>query len=121
MASWPETLPDLIQIGTKVTPDDSVARTPMDAGPSSTRNRFTAVTKSVSRTMKLNGAQVDTLDAFYRDTLRNGALSFDWKDPIDDSAVRMKFKRPIEHTLLGGRNSVANREWLVSLSLEIQP
>lgn len=121
MAVWPTSLPPLGNIGARISADDSVARSQMDAGPPSRRNRFTASTKSVSYTMTLSGAQVATLDTFFHDTLRSGALAFDWIDPRDDSAVSIAFKKPPEYTGRVGAAATDDRIWGVSLSLEIQP
>lgn len=121
MAVWPTTLPGLGQTGAKISADDSVLRSPMDAGPPSRRNRFRAITKSVSYTMTLSGDQVAVLDTFYHSTLRNGALSFDWKDPRTDAAAVIAFKSPPEYTAISGAPDPEDRLWLASLSLEIQP
>lgn len=121
MAVWPASLPPLGNIGAQVAADDSVLRSQMDAGPPTRRNRFTAITKSVSYTMTLTGAQVSTLDTFFHDTLRNGALAFDWIDPRDDSAAIFAFKKPPEYTGRVGAAATDDRIWGVSLSLEVQP
>ena len=121
MALWPATLPQFGQIGATVSADDSVARSSMDAGPQSRRNRYTAITKSVSYTMTLTGIQVGTLDVFFHDTLRNGALSFDWIDPRDDSPVGIAFKQPPKYTGIVSEQNTDERLWIASLSLEIQP
>lgn len=121
MPTWPAGLPQDTLLGVAVKPDDSVLRTQMDAGPPTTRNRFTAITKSVSAALYLTGAEVSTLDTFFHTTLKNGALSFDWKDPRTDSTVSMKFKEPPEYTGMVGSDTVNDRLWNVSLSLEILP
>ena len=121
MPTWPATLPEFAQVGMNVTPQDSVVRSSMDAGPPSRRNRFTATTTDLSYTMLLTGEQIGTLRAFYRDTLRNGALSFDWTDPVDGSAVSIAFKQPPQASGAAGAADPVDRKWIVSLSLEIQP
>ena len=82
MPTWPATLPQLGQIGAGYKPQDAVARSPMDAGSPSRRNRFTAITKDVNYQMPLTGVQAAILEDFHENTLRNGALSFDWISPL---------------------------------------
>lgn len=121
MATWPATLPQFGQLGAQIAADDSVVRSSMDSGPPSRRNRFTAITKSVSYTMLLTGEQVTTLDDFFHDTLRNGALAFDWTDPRTDATVTIAFKKPPAYTGLAGSAVPVDRKWSVEMSLEIQP
>ena len=75
MPTWPATLPQLGQIGAGYKPQDAVARSRMDAGPPSRRNRSTATTKDVDYQMPMTGAQAAILESFHENTLRNGALS----------------------------------------------
>lgn len=121
MPIWPASLPQFAMIGAKIGADDSVLRSNMDAGPPVRRNRFTAITKSVSYTFRLTGTQVETLDNFFHSTLRNGALSFDWTDPRTDATVLMAFLSPPEYTAILGNPKSLNRCWSALLSLEIQP
>lgn len=121
MPSWPSSLPLLGQIGAQLADDDSVVEFAPDTGPTQRRNRSTAITQSLSYTMTLTGAQLATLNAFYRTDLRNGALSFDWLDPTDDTAAVVRFKSPPEKTARVGGADTSKRLWIVKLSLEIQP
>ena len=121
MALWPATLPQLGQIGAGYKPQDAVARPRMDAGPPSRRNRFTAITKDVDYQMPMTGAQAAILESFHENTLRNGALSFDWISPLDGSAVQIAFKSPPEFSVRIGGPDPNKRLWVVTLSLEIQP
>jgi hypothetical protein len=121
MPTWPATLPQLGQIGAGYKPQDAVARSRMDAGPPSRRNRFTAITKDVNYQMPLTGVQAAILEDFHENTLRNGALSFDWISPLDGSAVQIAFKSPPEFSVRIGGPDPDKRLWVVTLSLEIQP
>lgn len=121
MPTWPAGLPQDALVGVTVKPDDSVLRTPMDSGPPTTRNRFTAITKSMNVPLFLTGAEVATLETFFHTTLKNGALSFDWKDPRTDATVSMKFKEPPNFGGMVGDDTVNDRLWGVDLSLEILP
>ena len=121
MALWPATLPQLGQIGAGYKPQDAVARSRMDVGPPSRRNRSTATTKDVDYQMPLTGVQAAILEDFHENTLRNGALSFDWISPLDGRPVQIAFKSPPEFSARIGDPDPNKRLWVVTLSLEIQP
>ena len=121
MPTWPLDLPALPFAGVSMKDDDAVLRTPMDAGPQSRRNRFTAITKTFPAPMVLDGAELVAFNFFYRSTLKNGALAFDWTDPAADEVVSIAFKEPPQWSLFAGDADPAKRGWKAILSLEIQP
>ena len=122
MPVWPATLPQAPLVsGLSMKDDDAVLRTPMDAGPPSRRNRFTAITQSVRASIHLTGAQKTVFDTFYRTTLHNGALSFDWTDPGTGATVSYAFKAPPEFAMVRPHGDPLERLWVGSLDLEIQP
>ncbi len=121
MPTWPASLPQLPLIGMTAQDDDAVLRTSMDTGPATRRNRFTAITQSVSFPMVLTGTQRVTFDTFYRTTISHGALSFDWTDPVDDSTVSMAFKSPPKWSVVAGDATTTDRIWQTTFELEIQP
>jgi hypothetical protein len=121
MPTWPIELPQLPFGGVTAQDDDSVLRTPMDSGPPTRRNRFTAHTQKVTCPMVLTGAERTAFDFFYRSTLSNGALAFDWIDPVDDSVVSMAFTSPTQWALIAGGADAAERGWSGVLSLQVQP
>ena len=120
MASWPATLPQKQFIGLSDQALDAVARTSMDSGPPSRRNRFTAVPRQVKVRIVLTGAQRQTFDSFFASTLSNGALSFDWEDPVTDASVSFVFRGPPKWTLTRG-GTPDKRHWEADLDMEIQP
>jgi len=69
----------------------------------------------------MTGAQAAILEDFHENTLRNGALEFDWISPLDGSAVQIAFKSPPEFSARIGDPDPNKRLWVVTLSLEIQP
>ncbi len=121
MPTWPASLPQNPLVGLGDQDGDSVLRTNMDTGPATRRNRYTAITQSVSFPMVLTGTQRVTFDTFYRTTISNGALAFDWTDPVDDSTVSMAFKSPPKWSLVVGSDTPADRVWRATFELEIQP
>ncbi len=121
MPTWPASLPQNPLIGMTGGDDDAVLRTSMDTGPATRRNRFTAITQSVSFPMVLTGTQRVTFETFYRTTLSHGALSFDWDDPVDDATVSMAFKSPPKWSVVVGDDTPADRVWRATFEMEILP
>lgn len=120
MPAWPDTLPPLPGLGVTLRRQDAVSRSAMDAGPPTRRNRFTAVARPVSFPITLTGAQLQVFEGFFATTLANGALSFDWVDPVTSGSVSLAFTAPPEWALVKGGDA-ANRLWRAALALEIQP
>lgn len=121
MPTWPIELPQLPFAGASAQDVDTVLRTQMDSGPPSRRNRFTTHMQIVAYPMVLNGAEKTAFDFFFRSTLANGSLAFDWTDPVDDTVVSFAFTAPPAWSLIGGANDPAERSWSTVLALEVQP
>ena len=121
MPSWPIELPQLPFAGASAQDVDSVLRTEMDSGPPSRRNRFTTHMQTLQIPMVLNGTEKVAFDFFYRNTLSNGSLAFDWVDLVDDATVSMAFTAPPVWALIGSASDPAERHWTAVLSLEVQP
>ncbi len=121
MPTWPIELPHLPFAGVTAADTDAVLRSPMDSGPPSRRNRFTSHIQNIQMPMVLTGSEKAAFDFFFRSTLGNGALAFDWIDPIDDTVVSMAFAVPPAWALIGGAADPAERHWSAVLSLEVQP
>lgn len=120
MPAWPAALPQLPSAAISIRDQDAVVRTPMDAGPPTRRNRYTATARSFTATIIVDGSELETLNTFYRDTLANGATAFDWIDPETSGTVELAFAAPPEKSLIKGGAAPA-RLWQVVMSLEIQP
>ncbi len=121
MPAWPIELPQLPFAGVTATDAEAVLRSPMDSGPPTRRNRFTSHMQTVQMPMVLDGDEKAAFDFFFRSTLGNGALAFDWIDPVDDTVVSMAFTAPPVWALIGGAASPADRVWSAVINLEIQP
>lgn len=120
MANWPATLPQRGLKGATTGDDESRLISPMDSGPASVRNRFTAITRSINVPMVLTGDQLEDFNTFYRTTLLNGSDSFTWVDPVDNSSATLRFKSPPVWSCI--RSGLpANRLWSSTLALEILP
>jgi hypothetical protein len=121
MDTWPATLPQRLSSDTTVKDDDSFARSDMDSGPASVRNRFTAITQSVKGSMILNGSQLDTFYTFFRTTIKHGSLSFSWIHPFTEEAVEIRFKSKVEWACIKSASAPADRMYQASMELEILP
>lgn len=119
MPNYPTTLPNQF-LGLRDKKEDNVLRTQMDAGPSFSRRRYTAVSRTLGVPVVFNGAQRVIFDDFFRDDLKDGSLSFDWTDPVDDSTVTFRFTKPPEFTTMRG-GQPAERIYRATLALEILP
>jgi len=115
-AIWPLTLPQVLLVdGFQSALPENIIRTAMSVGPVKTRRRDVAATWPVQGNINLQKEQLATLTTFFRSTLADGALPFDWVDPITDSAVTFLFKTAPKYSALG-------KGWFrVSLDLEVQP
>ena len=120
MSNWPASLPQQYFLGVDSGDDETRLVSPMDAGPASVRNRFTAFSQSVNSPIVLTGAQRVTFNTFYRTTLNHGTDPFTWTNPVDDSSVSIRFKSPPKWQSVKS-GSPATRLWRAVLSLEILP
>jgi len=118
MPTWPSSLPQEVhQQGFNIETPSGAVRTEMDTGKPFQRQRFTAAVQPFSARVWLDADQYATFDEFYRDTLGQGALEFDWKHPItgDATAVRFDVTNPPRIT------AIAGDQYQVQMRLEIIP
>ena len=103
MASWPSTLPQSTLVSSyRETTQEQVIRTKMEVGPDFVRRRATASPVLFGMSMVLTNAQVETMDAFFDNTLFGGVGTFDWEHPRTGTAGIFRFvSRPI-YSALGG-------------------
>lgn len=105
MTTWPASLPQTLEIGASENFVKGFIRTPVDQGPSKSRRLFTSTPRVHSGTMLFDNAQRVTFDTFYKTTLAEGSLEFDFIDPIDLSTVSARFVEPPTFALLSGSTS----------------
>jgi len=119
--SWPSGLPDkLLRDGYQEQPPELTVRSGMDEGPDKIRRWGTGNIRPIKGQQLMTSGQVDTLDNFYINTTKGGALRFDWTDPrtYGDSpvtTVEMRFVERPRYQNIGGDT------WRVQLNLEIMP
>lgn len=121
MSNWPAQLPQKQFMGVSVQDDESRLVTAMDAGPSTIRNRYTAITKSLNAPIILTGAQLAIFNTFLRTTLNHGTNSFTWTDPETDDSVSFRFKTKPRWQCIRPNADPDLRLWQGSLDLEILP
>ena len=119
---WPVTLPQAPLEGASRVPVDGVLRVQPDTGPPISRRRYTAVPIVLDNWETiLDGTQYATLMTFHDTTLQGGALPFDWRDPLDNSIVEMRFMEPPRARCIRPNATATDRLWSVQLSLMIDP
>ena len=85
--------------------EDAVIRSPMTAGYTQTRPRFTRTRRSFGVNYRdLPDADVETLKTFERTTLRNGSDSFTWVHPTTAVTYTVQLSSPIEFAKSTGPN-----------------
>lgn len=120
MPTYPSSLPNWkFPLSDKA--DEGFIRTKMDSGPAKVRRRYSAVPRRFQTEMNVTGAQRDTLNTFYHDTLGEGALSFDRTDPTTDVTGSFRFLTTPGFRILAGASDPDKRIYRVTLSLEKLP
>lgn len=118
MATWPASLPqDLHQQGFSIGLPSASIRTSMSTGKAYQRKRYTAAVQPVSGRLWLDATQYQTLIDFWENTLGMGSLEFDWKHPITDEDVSMRFVSNKPPTI----GAVNGDIYGVNMQLEIIP
>jgi len=92
--AWPATLPQYLLLdGASLGIGDGLAEYQPDTGPPISRRRTAAVVRPLTGSMILSDAQVSIFEAFFVDTLMNGALPFTFPDPRTRATVLVKFTK----------------------------
>jgi len=77
MTEWPVSIPFFdLRSGYGAQPGENTIRTEMDIGPAKTRRRTTAAPSRVTGMAYMTREEAQRFEAFYRDTLLDGAMSF---------------------------------------------
>lgn len=114
MPAWPASLPQYVLVdGYGEEPPELLVESPMEAGPATTRRRFTAGESRIACRIAVTGAQKTALETFFKDELKSGAVPFDWVHPVSRDAVVMRLRRPSFSAEPGGASFIAALELLV--------
>jgi len=116
MPSWPSELPQYVLVdGYQEAPPELLAETEMDAGPPASRRRFTVGETTIACRLAITTAEKAAFEAFFRDTLKGGAIPFDWVHPVSRAPVSMQLRRPRYTPEPGGAT------FILALELRVQP
>jgi hypothetical protein len=100
----------ILQSSYSETIDDGHIRTQMDAGPAKVRKRSDANTDRFQGRLVLTSTQTQDLDDFYKTTLGNGALSFEWLHQRTGTTGTFRFVKAPSYRSYG-QNYTADLEW----------
>ena len=113
---WPPELPtDVLVEGYDEAFPDPLIRTKTESGVAKVRRRFTAIAQPLTVQFDMTRAQVDIFESFLEDTLKGGALPFDWTHPRKLIAVQARIIPPVKPKPLSGK------AWVVPVQMEILP
>lgn len=119
---WPAVQLGNIQYGgIQATREDGRIRTKMDVGPAKVRRRTSAVAQPTSIPVEFTGEQMSDFWAFYRDSLLEGTLAFEWEDPATDDTVSFRFLQAPRFSLVIPASDFNDRRWTAVLELERLP
>ncbi len=112
---WPTTLPQepLVE-GFSGTPQNTLIRTSMDAGPEKTRRRFTAASEYYTVSWIMTDAQFTTFRGFFNDTIAGGSEEFEMNHPVTGETVLVRFRGPYQFVSTGVH-------WRISAEIEVLP
>ena len=106
--TWPELLPaGLLADGFSKEPQSGVIRSSMDAGPQKARRRYTARAVKYSGKQIFSAAELAVFEQFYHTVLADGALRFNFTDPITREAAEFRFAGDYAVTAIEGLYEVS--------------
>jgi len=98
--TWPSSLPNPVY-PLEAIREDSVIRTPFEAGYEQTRNKYTRRRPGWRlKFSRLKQADYDNLRTFYETTTDGGTLSFMWTHPQTGETAEYRFMGPIKDALV---------------------
>lgn len=115
---WPTTIPQKPNTNYSESSGVLVIRTPMDAGPAKMRRRGKR-TETLQVSFDMSTEQVDTLDAFIKNTLR-GTARFGFPHPRLETVVEARIV-PQSDGALYSIDYILPDYWRVAMQLEILP
>lgn len=90
--TWPVGLPQITNLpGARQQPPDGIARSTISGAPQQRRRTHADSPREFTEQILVSAAQLVIFETFFRDTLGNGALSFDHVDSWDNTPARLRF------------------------------
>jgi len=112
MATWPSGLQQKLNVNDfALSGEDTTIRTNMQYGPAKVRSRYTDAIDNVSCSINIDITEYNTLESFYKTTLGNGVLPFDFLHPITQTVTAVRFVGPPKYAPLGGRVFRVQMTW----------
>ena len=90
---WPTSLGSMRLPATEAR-SNALIRTAMDAGPAKVRRRYTGVVRTIKWKVRWTRTQYNTFLTFFVANLDEGALPFNYTDPLSLNGVDMRFVVP---------------------------
>jgi hypothetical protein len=92
--TWPAELPDgFLEDGLSLEPQNNVIRTSMDAGPKKARRRYTAAAVQFTGKQAFDLNEFALFETFYKTVLADGALRFNFTDPVTGKIAEFRFAK----------------------------
>lgn len=121
MVAWPGSLPQYAYLPVSETRQSATLRSNMESGPPKVRRRFTAAMRHLDFDMAFDGTQKATFDTFFNTTLSEGAVSFDFPDPVSGNTIGVRFREPVSWQQTQTGATSAERSWRGKMKLEVLP
>lgn len=115
--TWPESLPQRPLVNSyEEKPPKTAMHTEMDSGPPKSRRRYTAQPRPIRMRFLMDSDQLETFDEFFNETIKGGALKFNFPEPRTQTIREFKIDR--------GRPAYPARRgrlFYVDLTMTLQP
>lgn len=109
---WPPVLPQVLQLkGLGAKRKNNVIRTEMDAGPAKIRRRYTVTEKVFEGSIIITEFQRKILENWYQNTIGDGTLRFQMKDPQTLLPAEFRFTEDYSEDSIDGL-------WKITMKLE---
>lgn len=110
--AWPALLQQKFNVDNfSVKFGDTLLRSDMDVGLDKVRSRYTIGIDIYTSSINLDIDDFDILSNFYKTALNNGALTFDFLNPMTEVTEEFRFVEPPGITPMGGRIFKVQMTW----------
>lgn len=122
MVDWPSTLdiPTARLSGIGDQSQGAKMRSQTDSGIAIQRRRFTTAVRNIDIPVSFTPDERQIFETFYNVDLQAGVLSFNWRDPLTDAVITMRFREDTGPAWSGSGGGEAQK-WNATLALEIIP
>lgn len=110
--AWPAALAELLnqaEFGYQF--GDTTVKSSVDVGPAKVRSRYTKGVDEVKGSIDMHRDQWEDLENFYKTSLGNGVLTFNYNHPVTTAEAEFRFKEPPSIVPLGGEYFRVSMSW----------